>query len=111
VTSGTGHFIAQRVSAIVLVVLGLWFTGSINGLTSMEHVVVAAFIAEPLNAALLAVLGVTLAFHSYLGVEVIIDDYVHSTGMHKLSMLASRIAHILVALASVYAVWTIGFGA
>ena len=107
----TRHFVAQRISAVLLVVLGLWFAGSMSGLDSFEHVVVVAFIAEPRNGVLLALLCATLAYHSYLGVQVVVEDYVHTPGLVTFSLVASRIAHAFVALASIYAVFKTGFGA
>jgi succinate dehydrogenase / fumarate reductase membrane anchor subunit len=110
-TSATGHFIAQRASAVVLVVLGLWFAGSISGLESMQHAVVIAFVAEPLNNILLAVLCATLSYHSYLGVQVVIEDYVHAPRLTWFSLITSRAVHLAVGLLLVYTVYDIGFGA
>ena len=72
--SATRHFIAQRVSAILLVILTLWFALSIHGLDSVRHDVVVDFFATPLHSAMLALLTITMAFHSYLGVQMIIED-------------------------------------
>jgi succinate dehydrogenase / fumarate reductase membrane anchor subunit len=109
--SATGHFIAQRVSAVALVVLTLWFSVSISGLNSLEHTVVLAFLAKPFNAVLLALTCATLAYHSYLGVQVVIDDYVHAPRLNWISLLASRVLHLLVGLVSIFTVYEIGFGA
>jgi succinate dehydrogenase / fumarate reductase membrane anchor subunit len=110
-TSATRHFIAQRVSAIALAVLGLWFALSISGLESTEHAVVAAFVSDPINAMLMMVLCTTLAYHSYLGVQVVIEDYVHTPRLCWFSLLTSRAVHLAVGLLSVYTVFDIGFGA
>ena len=110
-TSATGHFIAQRASAVALVVLGLWFAGSINGLASTEHALVIAFVADPINSMLLMVLCATLAYHSYLGIQVVIEDYVHAPRLSWFSLLLSRAAHLAVGLLMVYTVYDIGFGA
>ena len=108
--NGTGHFVAQRVTAISLILLGPWFAVSINGLDSLEHVFVMALLAKPLNGILMALLCATLAYHSYLGVQVVIDDYVHAAGLNKASLFISRIAHLVVALVAVYAILGIGSG-
>jgi succinate dehydrogenase / fumarate reductase membrane anchor subunit len=110
-SSATRHFIAQRASAVALVILGLWFAGSLSGLNSMDHAVIYAFIAESLNNVLLMLLCATLAYHSYLGVQVVIEDYVHATRLRWLALLASRVAHLLVGLVSIYTVYDIGLGA
>jgi succinate dehydrogenase / fumarate reductase membrane anchor subunit len=109
--SATRHFIAQRVSAILLVVLGLWFALSIKGLGSMQYHVVVDFLSAPLHSALLALLSIAMAFHSYLGIQVIIEDYVHGPRLCWLSLLLSRAAHLVIGILCVYKVYEIGFGA
>jgi len=110
VKNGTGHFVAQRVTAIALILLSPWLAISIGGLDSLEHVIVLAFLAKPLNGILMALLCATLAYHSYLGVQVVIDDYVHAAGLNKASLFISRITHLVVALVAVYAILQIGSG-
>ena len=110
-SSATGHFIAQRISAVMLAVLGLWFAGSINGLHGFGHETVFAFVTQPLNTVLLALMSATLAYHSYLGVQVVIDDYVHARRLNAAAHLASRIAHVLMGLVSIGAIGSAGFGA
>jgi succinate dehydrogenase / fumarate reductase membrane anchor subunit len=110
-STATGHFIAQRVSAVMLVVLGLWFAVVLGGLDGFERAVVHSFVSQPLNAGLLALLAITMAYHSYLGVEVVIDDYVHTPRLNWLSLLVSRVAHLVLALVAVHAVYQLGFGA
>ena len=111
VKAGTRHFVAQRVTAILLVFLGLWFAGSIIGLDVLVHGVVVAFVADPLNVFLLTLLTVTLAYHSYLGVQVVIEDYVHANGIKVASLIASRLAHVLIAIALIYSIFKIGLDA
>ena len=111
VKAGTQHFVAQRVTAIVLVFLGLWFVVSISSLDVLAHGVVVAFVADPLNVFLLTVLTATLAYHSHIGVQVVIEDYVHASGIKMASLIASRLAHVLIAIASIYAIIRIGLDA
>lgn len=110
-STATGHFIAQRVSAIILLFLGLWFAASLFTLNSFDHAVVFAFVAQPLHSILLALMSAIMAYHSYLGVEVIIDDYVHSTALNSIALLGSRAAHLFLGLTSLYAIYSIGFAA
>ena len=108
VNAGTRHFVAQRVTAVILIFLGLWFAVSIIGIDIFAHGVVVAFVADPLNVFLLTLLTVTLAYHSYLGVQVVIEDYVHASGLKAASLIASRIAHVLIAIALAYSIFKIG---
>ena len=107
---GTEHWWAQRVSAAGLVLLGGWFGYSLVRLDSLTYLDVVRFIAEPVNAVLMTLLSVTLAYHSYLGVQVVIEDYVHAPGVKVTSLVLSRFAHILVAVSAVYAILVIGIG-
>ena len=108
---GTEHFIAQRISAIALAVLGCWFVYSMFTIESMAYLEVMRFVAAPLNSVLLSLLCVTIAYHSYLGVQVVIEDYVHAHGIKLFSLIASRFAHVFLAAASLYAVLRIGLTA
>lgn len=105
---GTDHFVSQRVSAIALALLGSWFVYSMAVIDSLAYLDVLRFVAEPLHTVLLSLLCVTLAYHSYLGVQVVIEDYVHAHGLKLVSLIASRFAHVFVAIAAVYAVLRIG---
>lgn len=65
---GVGHWWMQRVSAVALVVLGLWFVSALLRLGDLSHAAVLAWIALPLNAVLLSLLIGTAVYHSQLGV-------------------------------------------
>ena len=105
---GTRHFLAQRVSAIALALLGAWFAISLLRLDSMTYLDVTRFIARPMNSVLMMLLCLTVALHSQLGVQVVIEDYVHTDGRKLAYLLLSRFAHVLAAVAAIYAVLRIG---
>ena len=105
---GTDHWWGQRVSGVALVFLGLWFAGSLHGLGPLEHGAVLMFIGTPLNTVLLSLLCLVVAWHSYLGVQVVIEDYVHAHGLKIASLVLSRFAHVFVGVLSVYAILRIG---
>ncbi|MDJ0941551.1 MAG: succinate dehydrogenase, hydrophobic membrane anchor protein [Woeseiaceae bacterium] len=107
---GTEHFVSQRVSAIAMAILGLWFLYSMLTIESLTYLDLYRFLAQPLNTVLMALMCLTVAYHSYLGVQVVIEDYVHAQGLKILSLIGSRFAHAFVAIACVYAVLRIGFG-
>ncbi|GMW05475.1 MAG: hypothetical protein AMXMBFR8_02720 [Nevskiales bacterium] len=90
-------------SAAALVPLGLWFVLSIAGLPSTDYWAVAAWVGEPLHAILLILLLVSLLYHSSLGVQVIIEDYVR--GAARISALVLvQFAHVVMAVAGIYAI-------
>ncbi len=101
--AGAEHWLAQRLTAIGLVPLGLWFVFAIATLQHGNYELVAAWVAEPLNAILLILLLITLVYHSMLGLQVIIEDYVHGAlGMAML--IAVRFIHVILAVAGIYSV-------
>ncbi len=107
---GTSHWWGQRVSGAAMAVLGLWFAGSIAVLPGYGHEAAVAFISQPLNAVLLLLLSATMAYHSYLGVQVVIEDYVHAHGLKVAALVLSRFAHIFLAAAALFAILKLGIG-
>ncbi|NNC76893.1 MAG: succinate dehydrogenase, hydrophobic membrane anchor protein [Woeseiaceae bacterium] len=106
--NGTDHFVSQRVSAVALAFLGCWFIYQMLVIDSMAYLEIIRFISQPMNTVLLSLLCVTVAYHSYLGVQVVIEDYVHSPGIKHASLLASQFGHAVGGAAAVYAVLRIG---
>ena len=107
---GTAHWWGQRVSGIALALLGAWFVLSLTMLDGYSHADAVAFISGSPNPVLLALLCITMAYHSYLGVQVVIEDYVHSHGLKLASLILSRFAHILFAAVGVYSILRLGIG-
>ncbi len=108
-TEGTGHFWHQRLTAVALAFLGLWFVAVMATFPEFSYTTVIVFVSEPLNTALLLLLCVTIAYHSYLGVQVVIEDYVHGQTLNVVSLYISQYAHLLLAVAAVYSILKIGW--
>lgn len=108
---GAAHWWAQRVSAVALTLLGPWFAISLLSLDDTARGAVLAWMADPLHAVLLTILTVTLAYHSRLGVQVVVEDYVHHKGYKILTMLIVNFAHVVLAALGVFAVLRVAFGA
>jgi len=106
---GTGHWSAQRLTAIALAPLGLWFAFSLLGLPHGNYELVAAWIAEPANSILLILLVLTLVYHSSLGLQVVIEDYVHGAAMIVV-LIATKFMHVLMAVAGIYAIIVVSVG-
>ncbi len=107
---GTEHWWAQRVSAVALLILGSWFLYSIMRLDSFAHSAMLDWASRPFNSVMLVLLSVTLAWHSALGVQVVLEDYVHGPFIKVVSLLANRFAHAFLAIAAVVAILTIALG-
>jgi succinate dehydrogenase / fumarate reductase membrane anchor subunit len=107
---GTEHWWQQRVTAIALLILGLWFALAIAGLDSFDHAAVAAWVASPFNAIMLLLLAVTLSWHSMLGIQVVVEDYVHGPALKVFSILLNKFVHVFLAIAAAFAILKVFLG-
>jgi succinate dehydrogenase / fumarate reductase membrane anchor subunit len=101
--SGVSHFWRQRVTAAALIPLSIWFGVSVLGLIGAHEAATLAFLSQPLNAILMAFFVVILLFHMALGLQVVIDDYVHSNGQKLVLMLLMRGFSIAVGATAIFA--------
>jgi succinate dehydrogenase / fumarate reductase membrane anchor subunit len=87
---GVHHWYAQRASALLLIVLVGWLIYAMVSLANADHAVASAFIGQPLNAAFLILLIVTMLYHAMLGLQVVIEDYVHHPVLEVVFYFLSR---------------------
>ena len=107
---GTGHWWAQRITAVALVPLGLWFAVALIGIPGTEYELVHGWIARPVNAILLILLVISVLHHSQLGIQVVVDDYVHVHWIKVPVVIFSKLLHISLAVASIFSVVVIATG-
>ena len=107
---GVHHWWVQRLSSVALVPLSIWFLVSLLSLPSLDHWVVSAWMAQSSSALLLILFVLTAAWHSQLGLQVIVEDYVHGAGAKTLLLVLSAFVHVLAAAAAVFAVLKVAFG-
>lgn len=108
---GASHWWSQRVTAVALLVLTLWFVASLLRFPGLDHAQVAGWIGEPLNGMLLSLLIVTAAYHSQLGVQVVVEDYVASAPLKMAAILLLNFIHIALGVLGLFAVLRLAFGA
>lgn len=107
---GVHHWWAQRITAIALIPLVVWFAVSLVMLSGADYQVVRTWIGSPLVMVLLILtIGIGL-HHGQLGVQVVIEDYVHSDGWKLAYIVAVRFVAVLFGLAATLAILRIGFG-
>ena len=102
--SGTGHFWWQRVTAISLALLTPWILGMLIALVGAGHAEVQAALAKPVNAIALALFLISLFWHARLGLQVVIEDYIHHRPTEIALQLLVTFACAAGALASLYAI-------
>lgn len=101
---GTQHFWMQRVTAVALIPLVLWFVFSVARLQVADFAEAKWWVGYPAVAVTLVLFIGAALYHSMLGVQVVIEDYVGSEGMKIAALLASKFFHFAVAAASIFAV-------
>ena len=107
---GTHHWWAQRVTAIALVPLLLWFVASVVSLAGAPLPEVKAWLASPVAAVLLLALIVAVFHHAQLGLQVVIEDYVHGEGLKLAALLLVKGAALLFGGLSAFSVLKLAFG-
>jgi succinate dehydrogenase / fumarate reductase membrane anchor subunit len=107
---GTGHWWAQRVSAVALVPLTLWFACSLLTLPDFDYDTVHTWLSVPITGFFAVLLVAVMAYHSYLGTIVIVEDYVASEGMKVLSLMLLRFLYVLCGGAGIFAILRVVFG-
>jgi succinate dehydrogenase / fumarate reductase, membrane anchor subunit len=108
--NGTGHWWVLRLSSLALLLLTPWFVVWALGMVGADQYTVRQSIARPLNASLMIAFVLSLFWHSQLGLQVVIEDYVHGWKEWTLQVLV-RFACALGAIASVVAIGRIVFTA
>ena len=102
--SGVGHWWTQRVTAVALVGLGIWFVILVLGLLHADFATARATVAQPWNALLLVAFIIATFWHAVLGLQVVIEDYVHTRWLEVASLVAIKFLAVLGGLASALAV-------
>ena len=103
-THGTSHWKFQRISAIAMIPLVIWFTSSLM-LTLMEgYEQSIEWLQSPINATGLILLFGTLYFHAASGLQVVIEDYVHHEGLKTLSLILIKLLSVLLGTLSILCV-------
>ncbi len=106
--SGVHHWWVQRLTAIALIPLTVWFVWIGTDLLSADFETARASVGAPLNALLMAAFIVALFWHAQLGLQVVIEDYVHTRWLELTLQVLVRFAAALGVLASLIALIRIG---
>jgi succinate dehydrogenase / fumarate reductase membrane anchor subunit len=108
--SGAHHFMALRITSVALIALGLWIVWIALEALHLDYAAARLLIAKPWNAVLMIAFLITSFWHAQLGLQVVIEDYVHAKGVELASQIAVKFICFLGAAASVLAVIRIALG-
>jgi succinate dehydrogenase / fumarate reductase membrane anchor subunit len=107
---GTEHFWRQRLTAIANVPLTLFFVGLLVALNGGDYVQVRSVLANPFVALILIAMLLSALYHMRIGMQVIIEDYVHGEGSKLVLLMLNTFFTIAVGVASVFALLKLAFG-
>jgi len=107
---GSAHWVAQRLSGVALVLLGTWFVLSLACLGDVSYQQVSTWLRSPASSVLMVLLVVVAAWHSSLGLQVVVEDYVSSRGTRTAVLIAVKFSLVAAAVLGVLAVLRIAFG-
>ena len=107
---GTKHWWVQRLTSVALVPLSIWFAVSVVVYAGADYETMQAWIGSPVVAGLMVLLIVVTFYHAYLGIEVVLDDYVHHDGIRLASLVLTKGAALLLGAVALFSVLKILFG-
>jgi succinate dehydrogenase / fumarate reductase membrane anchor subunit len=108
---GPGHFMRQRLTAMLNLILVPFAIGLIATLAGADLAVVKSTLAHPIVAILLVALILSMAVHMRIGMQIVVEDYVHDEGAKMLFLLANTVFAFGVAAIAIFAVLKLSFGA
>ncbi len=107
---GVNHFWAQRMTALALIPLCVWFVISLLVITGADHATVKAWVSSPVVAGLLILLIAATFYHAFLGLQVVIEDYIHGEGLKLFTLVTVKGASWLLASIGVVSVLVLLLG-
>lgn len=108
--SGVEHWWVQRLTAVALVPLTIWFIISLLSHVGTDYANVIAWLSSPIQAMLMILYLTAIFYHSQLGLQVVIEDYVHTEWLKITSIVVLQFANILLAVLSILSVLMIVLG-
>lgn len=106
---GSGHWIAQRITAIALIPLVIWFVYSIVGLAGAERELIVAWISTPFNTLMTCFFLTAMFYHGSLGIQVVIEDYVSCHCAKTAGLIITKLACFAAAVTGILATLSLFF--
>ena len=107
---GVTHWWSQRLTSIALIPLGLWFGYSIVGLLPADQAAAITWLQSPLQSGLLVLFILVVFWHAFLGLQVVVEDYIHTEWLKVTMLMALKMILALLATISVLMVLQVSLG-
>lgn len=108
--SGTHHFWVQRLTAVALAPLTLWVAFTVAAMSSADYATVVTYFASPFNVAMFCLFLFAGFYHAALGLQVVIEDYIHNEGLKIGVLIGMKFFIVLTGFTSIFAVLRAAFG-
>lgn len=105
---GFGHWWWQRVSAVALIPLCIWFVWSLLCLAGADYNTVVEWFKSPIQTSLMIVFVLTLIYHAQTGLQVVIEDYIHQKCMNLVLLYGVKFLSVLMAVIAVVSIFRVG---
>jgi len=106
---GSGHWLAQRLTALALIPLFVWFIYSFVGLIGASHAEFVTWLSQPIQAVLLSVFILISFYHAVIGAQVVVEDYVSNMCLRKLKIVGQKLFYLIAGLTCLYSIYQIAF--
>jgi succinate dehydrogenase / fumarate reductase membrane anchor subunit len=107
---GAHHWLVQRFTAIGNLVLSIWLIASIIGLPDLSYATVSKWLAQPVSATAMILLVISMFWHARLGLQVLIEDYLHNSGTKFAALAALNLTVIGGGAFAIFSVASLAFG-
>ena len=107
---GFSHWWWQRISAVALIPLTLWFVYSVVTLVGQDYNMVVGWVADPIQASLLLLFVLTSLFHAQTGLQVVIEDYIHTPWLNLSALLLVKFSSVVMAVVAIISVLKVVLG-
>ena len=107
---GTSHWWMQRITAVALLPLSIWFVITASGLVGIDQAGFKVWLNEPGNMLMLILFIGALFYHMQLGLQVVIEDYVHGEKAKVISLVLNLFVAIFFGGSSIIAILKVAFG-
>lgn len=102
--SGSGHWFAQRITAISILLLMVWAICSIVCMVGADYQTFTTWLAQPINAILMILFIIATFVHAVLGVQVVVEDYIHNEGFKLFKLIGQKLFFIALGVACIFSI-------
>lgn len=106
---GAAHWINQRITSVSSLFLVLWLAWSLMQIDVASFEAVSGWLAQPVNAILMILLTISVFYHTALGVQVIIEDYVHHEGLKFAKLISQKLFFLALGVICIFSILKIAF--